>query len=917
MKFRGLLPYMSLFGSRQSTFDADFMKFANRVYKFKKYGHHAETLERVVMQFARERKADMVLAVPSSKVEKQSQLQKIFGEGIRRTEDVPQRKYSHNKPVDYSGTVELTVNVTGKRILLVDDIITSGYSMLWFVQWLRTNGAAEVVPVGFGLTVSHAEECEEAEIFEKFWTDAEAGREFTIPELSLTLDESATVDVIDVKKSGYEKKREDMAKRSAEQSRAAREIGIPDEDSEGNVIAGRFHIPAVVDQERRESCRADFLRFCVTYHPNIFTKPVSKNHPKICKIIQEAVLHGGSYAWCDHRGGGKSTFSECLVEWALLYGHSRFVLFCGASSEAAQDSFESVKTELESNDLLLEDFPEVCYPVRKLEGKPQKAGGMLFNGEPVGLEWKKNKIVLPCLPGAVSAGSVFKAIGFSGRLRGQKHKNREGRQFRPDCVIVDDIQKDLTARNPENVVHQLDTLAKSINGLREKGHKFTLLIPGTRINPVCFMSQVTDRKKYPQYQGRVFRAMETLPENLDLWREYWKIWLETACELQEANIDDEQAWGKGKATATAFYREHRAEMDAGAEVAWADMYEEDEISGIQNIMNVFLQSEDVFWTEYQNQPRTSGVGASELTEIGILSKITPDIPQGIVPAGTTRLTLGCDVQKEMLFWLVTAWGKGYNGHIVDYGTIPEQPHRDFNAERPPVGLSKMFPDSNLEGRLYSAVSALVDGVLLREWTTETGEVMRIDRGLIDVNWSDSADTIMTIINRRFRSFQKNGRFIEYPLLPARGRKTSAGGKFYQQKKNMEGSWQFAYLQYPDREKKELVGTVWVNTNRAKTHAAQRLIAPMGAPDTVTLYAAPTGWHSLLVSHFTAEYAQPASIGELKYEKWTMKPSRTENHWWDCFVHCVVCNCMEGRQLEVNDAPERPTARVWNTTRKIR
>jgi hypothetical protein len=40
--------------------------------------------------------------------------------------------------------------------------------------------------------------------------------------------------------------------------------------------------------------------------------------------------------------------------------------------------------------------------------------------------------------------------------------------------------------------------------------------------------------------------------------------------------------------ATEFYREHREEMDAGAVVAWAERFNKDEISAVQNAMNLKL-----------------------------------------------------------------------------------------------------------------------------------------------------------------------------------------------------------------------------------------------------------------------------------------------------------------------------------------
>lgn len=699
-----------------------------------------------------------------------------------------------------------------------------------------------------------------------------------------------TIDAAELakKKAAYERQKSRSRKYQSDMSAAGRDIG---------------KIPDVSNPARRESCRTDLLKFCLTYFPKTFTKPVSLNHPKICKIMQYAAIHGGAYAWCDHRGGAKTTFCECFEIWALLYGHLTYIIHCGATKEAAVDSFASVKFELESNPILREDFPEVCYPVERLEGKPQRAAGMISDGRPVRFVWRDSVLVLPTVEGSVSSGSIFKAMGYGGRLRGQKYKTFDGHNRRPDGVVVDDIQKDLNARNPQDATKKIDILQKAVSGMREKGHKFCVLVPGTRLFDHCFMTQITDRKKYPEYQGRTFRAMESLPKNLTLWQEYYKTWIAAAGAFWELDPDDEDAWAKGKMAATDFYREHRAAMDEGAVVAWPDMHEDNELSGVQNVMGVYLKSESTFWSEYQNEPRGGASDGTKVTEEILESKVAMDIPRGIVPAGTSRLTCGMDIQKELIYWLVTAWRKDFEGHIVAYGTYPHQTLAVYGADNPPVKLSEVYPRYDFEGRISAAINCVIDEVLNFEWETEAGGVMTIDRALIDANWEETRDTVFAVINRRYRHFAKNGRYEAYPLLPARGRGTSGRrGFLYSAKDSMESQTKYSFLQRPQSEQ-ELCSTVWINTNKTKSFAAARLCKVVGEPGTITIHAAGVGGHALLFDHLTAEYATPASIGDLKYDKWQVKPNRYDNHWFDCLCHCVVANAMEGDKLRTNDLPQ--------------
>ena len=43
-------------------------------------------------------------------------------------------------------------------------------------------------------------------------------------------------------------------------------------------------------------------------------------------------------------------------------------------------------------------------------------------------------------------------------------------------------------------------------------------------------------------------------------------------------------------------------MDGGAEVAWPERHNPDELSAVQHAMNLKLQDEVAFWAEYQNEP---------------------------------------------------------------------------------------------------------------------------------------------------------------------------------------------------------------------------------------------------------------------------------------------------------------------------
>ena len=60
---------------------------------------------------------------------------------------------------------------------------------------------------------------------------------------------------------------------------------------------------------------------------------------------------------------------------AILFGWKKFLVLIGASADAADELLEVIRVELETNELLLQDFPEVCYPIRCLEGMTNRQKG--------------------------------------------------------------------------------------------------------------------------------------------------------------------------------------------------------------------------------------------------------------------------------------------------------------------------------------------------------------------------------------------------------------------------------------------------------------------------------------------------------------------------------------------------------------
>jgi hypothetical protein len=178
----------------------------------------------------------------------------------------------------------------------------------------------------------------------------------------------------------YDKHRKRQASRAKEESTEARDIGP---------------IPKVVNPKRREACRTDLKKYLLTYFKESFPLPFSPDHERILKDIEQRALEGGLKCIAMPRGSGKTTILLRAMQWVLCYAHRRFGVLVEADEGAAEESLDVVKIEWETNPLLLEDFPEIAYPIRCLEGITQRGNAQTTQSKRTLIGWKRKELVFP------------------------------------------------------------------------------------------------------------------------------------------------------------------------------------------------------------------------------------------------------------------------------------------------------------------------------------------------------------------------------------------------------------------------------------------------------------------------------------------------------------------------------------------
>ena len=651
-------------------------------------------------------------------------------------------------------------------------------------------------------------------------------------------------------------------------------------------LAGRDigELPAVVNPERKARAATDFRFFCEAYFPFTFHLAWSPDHLKVIAKIKEAVINGGLFAMAMPRGSGKTSICECACIWAVLNGHRDFVCLIGSDEGHAMDMLESIKTELDGNELLLEDFPEVVYPIQCLDGIANRCSGQLYKGQRTHIGWTAREVVLPTISDSKASGAIIKVAGITGRIRGMKFKRADGHSVRPSLVVLDDPQTDESARSISQCATRESILAGAVLGLAGPGKKIAGVMPCTVIRPEDMADRILSRDKHPQWQGERTKMVYAFPANEGLWAKY--------AEIRSESLRAE----RGLLDATEFYGQQRDEMDAGAAIAWPERYNHDELSAVQHAMNLRLQDERAFWAEYQNEPLPEETPQdNELTADQVSAKFNR-LRRGDVPVGCNHLTMFVDVQAALLFYVVAAWEDDFTGYVIDYGSYPDQKRAFFTLRDAQSTLSLVAKGAGLEGSIYAGLEELTNRCLGREWHRDDGAGMRIERCLIDANWGSSTDVVYQFCRQSTHSAL---------LLPSHGRFVGASSIPFSEYKRKMGDRVGLNWRIPNVQGKRAVRHVVFDTNYWKSFCHARLAVSMGDRGCLSLFGDNPVLHRLLAEHITAEYRVKTEGRGRTVDEWKLRAAAVDNHWLDCLVGCAVGASILGAILPGTDQRSAP------------
>lgn len=306
----------------------------------------------------------------------------------------------------------------------------------------------------------------------------------------------------------------------------------------------------------------DMEFFGRAYFPHYFSRPSPEFHRDLDAIWQQGVLKGRypltprdaraisrmpgcRRAVAAPRGHAKSTtltFKGTMH--AVLYEYKHYPIILSDSSDQAEGFLENIRVEFEENGLIREDFGD-------LQGKV----------------WRNNVIL-------TASGIKVEAIGSGKKIRGRKHRN-----WRPDLLVLDDIENDENVRTPEQRLKLSNWFNKAVS---KAGDDYTdIVYIGTLLH---YDSLLAHTLSNPGYKSIKYKAVLAFSDAEDLWKQWEDIYTDLSNDSHEED-------------ARAFFEAHREEMLAGTKVLW-----EEKLSYYDLMKMRVDEGEASFNSEEQNEP---------------------------------------------------------------------------------------------------------------------------------------------------------------------------------------------------------------------------------------------------------------------------------------------------------------------------
>jgi hypothetical protein len=485
-------------------------------------------------------------------------------------------------------------------------------------------------------------------------------------------------------------------------------------------------IPLPADMERRSASLADPETFLTTYFASTFCEEFTVDRRSMLSAIVDAAKYGKDIAIAGPRGEGKTKLAMYGALYLMFARLSTFPLVIGKSQVKAANELETIKDQLQQNELLIADFPEIGVPFKAVGAWSSRARMQTVEGEYTNLRLSSHMIAFPtidllgngwsqwrshhqCEP--VSAGQVMMALGVDGPIRGTNYRDR-----RPTLAILDDIESRESAQSDALIEANEMIIEKDVAGLGTGSSRVSRVMLCTTQNRKCIAYRYTNTKEKPSWNGKRYRRMIEKPAREDLWQRYIEL------RRNKANDDPEAR------EATRFYVENRDEMDRDVVMSNRNSYDKRiasdgellELSAVQSYFNAVADfgAESVATEQDNDPPATVGPEGSGLSSNLVASRLN-SFERFQVPDNTRCIVAGLDVGKYVCHYVITAWTKDAAGCVIDYG-VAEVSNSAATSH-----------DSSVEQNIYRTLLDFREWIIAQPFENSSGDRVELSECFVD------------------------------------------------------------------------------------------------------------------------------------------------------------------------------------------
>lgn len=284
-----------------------------------------------------------------------------------------------------------------------------------------------------------------------------------------------------------------------------------------------------------------------------FFEEAPEFHAELCGKLDELnEKPTKKICWSVPRGHAKSGYmSNVFPVHQITFKKRHYILIVSETGGMSKAFVEWVADQLKFNQKLREDFGEMLSP-SKMQNEQDNQEGFITH-----------------------TGIKVQASSIGSQLRG----SRNG-AYRPDLVVLDDLESSKNTNTKElrdKNLHWFNSVIMPIGDIT----RTSFVYMGTLVHGQGLLPHVLQRS---DFDGRIYSAIVSEPERLDLWRKIDEILRDTENSNREEDSDK-------------FYWNNKEEMDKGARTLWNERFTYFELMKIK--VNVGSRA---FASEYLNKP---------------------------------------------------------------------------------------------------------------------------------------------------------------------------------------------------------------------------------------------------------------------------------------------------------------------------